>query len=368
MLASVSKEQVHLVGRAFQRSAKGEHLRRGALVAALTATAGVGLYLYNNGGFGQGNGQSNKEGNFGKLLAGTAIVNTAEVPKGKGYKDYQEVYNAIATKIKKDDDYDGGAGRYGLLTRLAWHNSGTYKKSDNTGGSFGGTMIYKPESIDGENAGLPLGIEFLSEFLEKFPFLSRGDLWTLGGVVAVQESGGPKIKWRPGRENLDNDPKRVPENGRLPDASKDGEYVKNLFARMGFNERETVALIGAHCLGKCHKKNTGYDGPWGPMFNMFTNDFFVRLLQDWHVKKWDGKKQYEDNETNSFMMLPTDMALKEEPYFLKYVKMYAEDQDLFFKDFADVFSRLLELGITFPKDEKPMIFKTLDEQDIEVDE
>lgn len=26
----------------------------------------------------------------------------------------------------------------------------------------------------------------------------------------------------------------------------------------------------------------------------------------------DGKNQYEDNETKSFMMLPTDMALKEE--------------------------------------------------------
>ena len=42
-------------------------------------------------------------------------------------------------------------------------------------------------------------------------------------------------------------------------------------------------------------------------------------------------KQYEDDETGEFMMLPTDMALKEELYFLKYVKMYADDQDLFSK-------------------------------------
>ena len=52
-----------------------------------------------------------------------------------------------------------------------------------------------------------------------------------------------------------------------PMLQKDGKYVKDLFARMGFNERETVALLGAHVLGRCHKHNSGYDGPWGPSFN-----------------------------------------------------------------------------------------------------
>lgn len=295
------------------------------------------------------------------LLAGAFPL--AVIPNGKTYKEYQEVYNSIAEIVRDEDDYDDGAGRYGLLTRLAWHCSGTFDASKAKGGSYGGTMIYKPEATDPENAGLELAREFLDQFKEKYPWISRGDLWTLGGVVAIQEAGGPKIKWRPGRKDI-MDESLVPENGNLPDASKDGKYVKNLFARMGFNERETVALIGAHCLGKCHVQNSGYDGPWGPSFNMFTNDFFVRLLQDWHVKKWDGKKQYEDDETNSFMMLPTDMALKEESYFLKYVKMYAEDQDLFFNDFSNAFTKLIENGIDFPEDSERMIFKTLDEQDL----
>ena len=34
---------------------------------------------------------------------------------------------------------------------------------------------------------------------KEFPWISYGDLWTLGGVAAVQESGGPTIPWRPGR-------------------------------------------------------------------------------------------------------------------------------------------------------------------------
>lgn len=295
------------------------------------------------------------------LMAGFPLAKTVD---DKSYKDYQTVYNAIAEKIRDQDDADDGAGRYGLLTRLAWHSSGTFDKEKQTGGSYGGTMIYAPEATDPENAGLEVARDFYAQFKDEFPWMSRGDMWTLGGVAAVQECGGPKIKWRPGRVDV-LDKSKVPENGNLPDASKDGPYVRGLFQRMGFDDRETVALIGAHCLGKCHVERSGYDGPWGPSFNMFTNDFYVRLLQDWHIKDWDGKKQYEDNESSSFMMLPTDMALKEESYFVKYVKMYAEDQDLFFNDFSKAFSKLLENGIEFPKETKPIIFKTLDEQEDE---
>lgn len=298
------------------------------------------------------------------LWGASAIVNKAEVPAGLGFEDYQKVYNDIAAKVHEQEDADGGIGRYGLLCRLGWHTSGTYDKKDNSGGSYSGSMIYSPESIDGANAGLEIGRDFLYEFREKYPWISRGDLWTLGGVVSIQESGGPKIPWRPGRKDIPKE-KRVPEAGRLPDASRDGAYVRNLFARMGMNDRETVALIGAHVLGQCHEHNSGYKGPWGPSYNMFTNDFYVRLLGKWHVKKWDGNKQYEDDETNSFMMLPTDIALKENNYFLKYVKMYAEDQDLFFKDFSQAYAKLLELGVTFPKDQKPWEFQTLDDQDDE---
>jgi hypothetical protein len=31
---------------------------------------------------------------------------------------------------------------------------------------------------------------------------------------------------------------------------------------MGFDDREMVALIGAHALGRCHTDRSGFDGPW----------------------------------------------------------------------------------------------------------
>lgn len=314
------------------------------------------------------NNNNNRNGKFNKaalpFLGGSAYINNASVPEGISPSDYQKVYNDIALKVQDDQDYDEGAGWYGILCRLSWHTSGTYDKKTNRGGSYGGTMIYSPENADPENAGLSSARDFLVEFGEKYPWMSRGDLWTLGGVVAVQEAGGPKIPWRPGRKNFGVN-EQVPVNGNLPDATRDGKYVRNLFGRMGFNDREIVSLLGAHCLGQCHKHSSGFDGPWVPANNRFTNDFYVRLLGNWYPKVIEstGRHQFEDEETKSLMMLPTDMALKEESYFAKYVKLYANDEALWFKDFAKDFQKLLELGIAFPKDEQPIEFKTLEEQE-----
>ena len=60
-------------------------------------------------------------------------------------------------------------------------------------------------------------------------------------------------------------------------------------------------------------------------------------------KKWTGPEQYED-ETGELMMLPTDIAMVWDPEFRKYVKMYKDDEELFFKDFAKAWVKLTELG------------------------
>lgn len=345
---------------AFQR-ATFNSFRGKSFLAGLTG-AGVLSYFYSTNQFNNNNKNKNDKGTVKALFGGAAAGSrVATVPDGKTFKDYQKLYNEIAEKVWEEDHVDEGSGRFGLLTRLAWHSSGTYSKKTDAGGSYGGTMVYAPESSDGENAGLQIARKFLQEFDDKYPWLSRGDLWTLGGVVAVQESGGPKIKWRPGRVDT-TDQSLVPKNGFLPDASKeDAGYVRGVFGRMGFSDQETVALIGAHCLGRCHVDRSGFEGPWSDSPNMFTNDFYVQLMEDWHIRKWKGKRQYQDDDSDTLMMLPTDMVLKTDSLFGKYVRQYAKDQDLFFADFTKAFTKLLENGIDFQGREH-WEFKTLDEQ------
>lgn len=59
------------------------------------------------------------------------------------------------------------------------------------------------------------------------------------------------------------------------------------------------------------------------------------------------------------MMLPTDMALIKDKAFKKHVVKYAEDEQLFFKDFAVVIAKLFELGVPFAEgsENNKMVFK-----------
>ena len=90
----------------------------------------------------------------------------------------------------------------------------------------------------------------LTNIQVKFPDISYADLYTLAGVVAIEESGGPTIPFRFGRTDMP-DGETSPPDGRLPDADKGSSkptiaHIRDVFYRMGFSDREIVALLGAH--------------------------------------------------------------------------------------------------------------------------
>jgi catalase (peroxidase I) len=175
--------------------------------------------------------------------------------------NWDQVKNDIKA-ILDDDDYDDG--HIGpILIRLAWHASGTYDAKSKTGGSDGATMRYQPEANHGANAGLIEARKRLEKIAAKHPGLSIADLWVLAAYVAIEDMGGPKIPFSPGRHDKPSG-EYCPPYGRLPDA--DGRpgagpitvpttiaHIRNTFYRMGLNDQEIVALCGAHGLGRCHK-------------------------------------------------------------------------------------------------------------------
>lgn len=81
----------------------------------------------------------------------------------------------------------------------------------------------------------------------------------------------------------------------------------------------------------------------------FSNEFFKVLLNEtWTERRWSGPKQFENSRSGSdLMMLPADLAIRDDPQFRKYAELYAKDEQTFFNDFADAFGRLLELGVKF---------------------
>lgn len=122
---------------------------------------------------------------------------------------------------------------------------------------------------------------------------------------------------------------------------------------MGFDDREIVALSGAHALGRCHADRSGFEGPWSFSPTVMSNDYYRLLLgEKGNFRKWNGPKQYQDVGSKSLMMLPTDMALIQDKDFKKHVERYAKDDQAFFSEFRDVMVKLLELGVPFTSKEE----------------
>ncbi|KAK7261403.1 hypothetical protein RIF29_27712 [Crotalaria pallida] len=212
-----------------------------------------------------------------------------------------------------------------LILRLAWHSAGTFDSKTRTGGPFG-TMRFAAEQGHGANNGLEIAVRLLEPLKQQFPILSYADFYQLGGVVAVEITGGPEVPFHPGRE----DKPEPPQEGRLPDATKGCDHLRAVFGTaMGLNDQDIVVLSGGHTLGSCHKERSGFEGPWTSNPHIFDNSYFKELLS--------GDKE-------GLLQLPSDKALLNDPVFRPLVEKYAADEDAFFADYAVSHQRLSELG------------------------
>lgn len=281
-------------------------------------------------------------------LASGALCLTVSAAEG-GDVNYDALREDIAKIVEE--------GHGPLFMRLSWHASGTFCKHTKTGGSDGATMRFSPEADHGANAGLGVGRALLEPLKAKYPDVSFADLWVLAGAVAVEEMGGPKIGFNPGRKDLDAS--ACTPDGRLPDADKGtdkdtAQHLRDIFYRMGFSDREIVVLAGAHAVGRCHTDRSGYWGPWTRAETTFSNEYYRELLENkWtrktthHGKKWTGPDQYED-PTGELMMLPADLVLIKDAAFRPIVEEFAKDEAKFFTEFAAAFQKLNELGTNCP--------------------
>lgn len=217
-----------------------------------------------------------------------------------------------------------------IMLRLAWHDAGTFSKWDGSGGPSG-SIRFAPEADHGANAGLAWARDTLEPIRKHHPGISYADLYQLAGVAAVKSTGGPDIEFRPGRPDA-----RLPvdctPDGRLPGGDKKRDHLRDIFYRMGFDDREIVALSGAHTLGRAHPDRSGFDGAWTEEPLKFDNAYFAVLV--------GGGKE-------GLLQLTTDLALMQSPEMEGHVRRYAEDQDVFFSEYAAAHKKLSELGVTW---------------------
>mmetsp|Transcript_29789 Transcript_29789/g.70791 ORF Transcript_29789/g.70791 Transcript_29789/m.70791 type:complete len:319 (-) Transcript_29789:131-1087(-) len=261
-----------------------------------------------------------------------------------------------------------------ILVRLAWHDSGTYDASCSSWpacGGANGSIRYEAELTHGANAGLKKGVSFLKEFKEQFPMLSWADIIQLASALAIECCGGPTLPMRYGRLDV-SAPEQCPKEGNLPDAkppfgggARDAPtHLRSIFYRMGFSDREIVALSGAHTLGRAFKERSGvteqnHAKGGGTQFTKKgatpraggAKGLGMAGGESW-VENWlsfdNSYYQYlRKGPQEGLLWLPTDAALHDDPDFRIHFERYAADQASFFADYSAAHVQLSELGSKF---------------------
>ena len=239
-----------------------------------------------------------------------------------------------------------------ILVRLGWHDAGTYDKTIEEWpqrGGANGSLRFEIEQKHAANAGLVNALQLLKPIKDKYTGVTYADLFQLASATAVEEAGGPKIPMKYGRVDI-SEPNQCPEEGRLPDAGppSPAAHLRDVFFRMGLNDKEIVALSGAHTLGRSRPERSG----WGKPETKYTKDGpGAPGGQSWTVQwlKFDNFyfKDIKEKKDEDLLVLPTDAAIFEDPSFKLYAEKYAEDQEAFFKDYAEAHAKLSNLGAKF---------------------
>lgn len=349
--------------------------------------------------------------------------------------NYREAFKSLDYfALKKDleelmtqsqDWWPADFGHYGpLFIRMAWHAAGTYRMADGRGGANGGLQRFAPLNSWPDNANLDKARRLLWPIKMKYGNkISWADLLILAGNVAMESMGfktfgfgggredaweadesinwGYETKWLADDQRYSGDRQLAnplaavqmgliyvnPEgpNG-VPDPIAAAKDIREIFARMGMNDEETVALIaGGHTFGKTHgqgdpklmgpepeaadielqglgwkygyKSGKGPDtltgGPeliWTTTPTKWGHDFFKHLFEyEWELTKspagayqWVAKNAepvipdpYDPNKKHLPGMLTTDLALRYDPIYEKISRRFYENPNLF----ADAFAR-----------------------------
>ncbi|KAL1504311.1 hypothetical protein AB1Y20_010718 [Prymnesium parvum] len=234
-----------------------------------------------------------------------------------------------------------------LCMRLSWHDAGMY--SIVMGDGKPNAALRFTESGEGafeENKSLADVVRVLAPLKAKYPAISHADLWALAANVALEFMGGPKVTTRFGRVDAASAAESVASaKGRLPEAERNAEHLREVFRSKGFSDREIVAFTGRHTVGE-FDEGLGFSGRWTSSPLLFDNSFYIELLRkQWRPQTLQHSQRIQmvDAEGSAAMML-IDYALLDDPSFRPIVERYATDLPRFLADFASVWVKMQELG------------------------
>ncbi len=344
-----------------------------------------------------------------------------------------------AVMTDSQDWWPADWGHYGpFFIRMSWHAAGTYRAIDGRGGGGTGAQRFAPLNSWPDNGNLDKARRLLWPIKKKYgEKISWADLMVFAGNRALETMGfrtfgfgfgradiwapeddiywGPETEWLAIEDErytgswddqnrvLDNPLAAVqmgliyvnPEgpNG-IPDAMRSAQDVRETFARMGMNDRETVALtVGGHTFGKMHGNGpadavgeapeggkineqgfgwanttetglgeytitSGLEGAWTPTPTKWDNTYLETIFShEWQVVESPaGAKQWEpvevkdgfwvpdahvEGKLNPPVMTAADMGMITDPDYLEISKEFREHPERLADEFARAWYKLL---------------------------
>jgi len=255
-----------------------------------------------------------------------------------------------------------------ILVRLAWHDSGTYDKNNsnrpwpNAGGAIG-SIVTDHEINAGPNAGLKKGYtSYLQPIKNAVPSISWADLIQLASATAIEVEGGPVVPMKYGRQ--DGVPTQLEDAPfGLPGVCFDEDpvaHLKKVFYKYNMDDKDIVALSGAHTLGRAFQDRSGTvkEGSGGP-YTQYTQKGCPLYGGDKSLTQ--GGRAWTKNWTkfdNSYfadmhkadpecIAFPTDKCLMTAPEFKAHFDQFAKSQQAFFEAYKVSHKKLSELGCKF---------------------
>jgi L-ascorbate peroxidase len=158
--------------------------------------------------------------------------------------------------------------------------------------------------------------------------LSFSDLIQLGGYTAVEYCGGPSMIFRMGRKDVETEGEASTAVAVLDDSHENSVMVSK-FDMMGLDADEYVALMGSYTLGFVNDDNKGKKGRWCMNPYVFDNTYFQEVLL---------------GQDSRYLKTEADLKLLHTPELKHWVEAYAQDENLFFENYAKAHVKVSERG------------------------
>ena len=155
--------------------------------------------------------------------------------------------------------------------------------------------------------------------------LSTADLIQLGGYAAVEYCGGPAMIFNMGRKDVDSEGDAVQHAAE----THAGSLVVQGLAQSELSPEEFVALMGSFTIGFSGDEKKGPHSRWCMNPYVWDNTYFQELLL---------KDQSKYFRTEADLKLVQNASLK------TWVDAYAQDVDLWSRNYAKAHVKISELG------------------------